>query len=177
MHAWEEGCNLHSSICNPLVTCNIEATDAYGHEVRPGFHFIKGLSYTLTCSCQNLNEAIDYYQWSKNDSSLFGEVRSTLSLSLLKLSDAGRYTCSATLSDVHYTSSIDIIIQSKFIMILLVKLPASKLLRKKLARRAARSQEVVLNDWWKPGLLLLAPPSPTHTHTHNHVPKINYQCH
>ena len=75
-----------------------------------------GLTYTLTCSCQNFNQAIDYYQWTKNDSLLFGEVRSTLSLSHLKLSDAGRYTCSATLSDVLYANSIDIIIQSKFII-------------------------------------------------------------
>ena len=97
------------------MTCNIEVTDAYGYEV-PGFHFIIGLTYTLTCSCQNLNQAIDYYQWAKNDSVLFGEVRSTLSLSHLKLSDAGRYICSATLSDLLYISSIDIIIQSKFIV-------------------------------------------------------------
>ena len=173
MHAWEQVTLLN---CNPLVTCNIEATDAYGHEVL-GFRFIKGLSYTLTCSCQNLNEAIDYYQWSKNDSSLFGEVRSTLSLSLLKLSDAGRYTCSATLSDVHYTSSIDIIIQSKFIMILLVKLPASKLLRKKTGKEGCTIPGSCIEWSMEAWSAVVSPPPPQHTHTHNHVPKINYQRH
>ena len=97
---------------NLSVQCNVEVTDALGYEV-PSSHFIIGLSYTLTCQCQNVNQGVNY-QWKKNNYSLSGEVGPSLSLSHLKLSDAGRYTCNITTNMVYYGSSIDITIQSKY---------------------------------------------------------------
>ena len=94
------------------MQCNVEVTDTLGYEV-PTSHFIIGLSYTLTCQCQNVNQVVNY-QWKKNNYLLSGEVRSTHSLSHLKLSDAGRYTCNITTNMVYYGGSIDITIQSKY---------------------------------------------------------------
>ena len=98
--------------------CNIEVTDGNGYEVSSGsVHSINGLvglSYTLTCSCQSVNQTVTY-QWKKNDTLLIGPevAQSTLMLSQLRLSDAGRYTCSITLNSVEYSSNVDVTIQSK----------------------------------------------------------------
>ena len=95
---------------NLSVQCNVEVRDAFGYEV-PSSHFVTGLSYTLTCRCQNVNQAVNF-QWRKSNSLLSGEVGASLSLSQLKLSDAGRYTCNVTTNMV-YGGSIDVTIQSR----------------------------------------------------------------
>ena len=94
--------------------CNIEATDGNGFKVSSG-HSINGhigQSYTLTCSCQNVNQAVTF-EWKKNNTLISGKTESTLTLSQLKLSDAGRYSCSIMLSGEAYGSNIDVNIQSK----------------------------------------------------------------
>ena len=62
-------------------------------------------SNTLTCDvsgADNLNPAITY-QWTRNDGSTqtpVGTNSNTLSLSPLRLSNAGDYTCNATVSSI-----------------------------------------------------------------------------
>ena len=94
--------------------CNIEATDGNGFKVSSGdsINGPVGQSYTLTCSCQNVNQAITY-EWKKNNSLISGETESTLTLSQLELVDAGRYTCSIMLNSMIYSSNVDITIQSE----------------------------------------------------------------
>ena len=94
--------------------CNIEATDGNGFKVSSG-HSINGhvgQSYTLTCSCQNVNQAVTF-EWKKNNTLISGKTESTLTLSQLQLSDAGRYSCSIMLSGEAHSSNTDVTIQSK----------------------------------------------------------------
>lgn len=76
------------------------------------FDFFIRQSYTLTCTCLNVNEDVAY-QWRKNDTILSEFTESTLSLSRLRLSDADRYTCNITVTNEVYNGSKDIIIQSE----------------------------------------------------------------
>ena len=88
-----------------------------------------GQSYSLTCDVtgtETLNSSITY-QWTKNNGTQtqVGTDR-VLSFSPLRLSDAGRYTCRATVSSPYLNNDItmmdthDVGIQSKFGCILYI---------------------------------------------------------
>ena len=80
-------------------------------------------SYSLTCGvtgAENLNPSITY-QWTKNNGTLIvGTDPRVLSFSPLRLSDAERYTCQATVSSPYLNNNItrinsqDVILQSEF---------------------------------------------------------------
>ena len=81
-----------------------------------------GQSYSLTCGitgAENLNPSTTY-QWTKNNGTQT-QIRAdrVLSFSPLRLSDAGRYTCQATVSspylynDITMMDTQDITFQSK----------------------------------------------------------------
>ena len=83
--------------------------------------------YSLTCNltvtgAENLNSSITY-QWTKNNGTqtLVGADR-VLSFSSLRLSDAGQYTCQATVSlscrSITKMATHDVILQSEFSYIL-----------------------------------------------------------
>ena len=88
--------------------CNIEANGFTGDSISGHV----GQSYILSCSCQNVDQAVTY-TWTKNNTLISEETESSLTLSQLKLLDAGKYFCSIELNGVVYNSSIDITIQSK----------------------------------------------------------------
>ena len=82
--------------------------------------------YSLTCGitgAENLNPSITY-QWTKNNGTetqiQVGADPKVLSFSPLRLSDAGRYTCQATVSSPYLNDNItmmrnhDFMIQSEF---------------------------------------------------------------
>ena len=81
-------------------------------------------NYTLTCNvlvADHLCPYVTIYQWTKNDSVAEVEVdnvSNTLSFSPLRLSDAGQYTCHATVhsfrinDDITVMESQDVRIQS-----------------------------------------------------------------
>ena len=69
--------------------------------------------YTLTCGvsgAENLNSTITY-QWTKNNGTQtqVGTDSTTLFFFPLKLSDAGQYTCQATVSSNYLISDISIV--------------------------------------------------------------------
>ena len=99
--------NLHAV----NTECNVEANGFTAAGDSISGHV--GQSYTLSCSCQNVDQAV-IYTWMKNDYLISGETEPTLTLSQLTLSDAGRYSCSIELNGVVYKRSIDITIQSEF---------------------------------------------------------------
>ena len=83
--------------------------------------------YSLMCGvtgAENLNPSVSY-QWTKNNGTLtqiqVGADPSVLSFSPLRLSDAGRYTCQATVSSPYLSSDItvmdtqDVTLQSELI--------------------------------------------------------------
>ena len=86
-----------------------------------------GQSYSLTCGVtgvENLDSSITY-QWTKNNGTTQtqvpnGDIPKILSFSTLRFSDAGRYTCQATVSSPYLSNDItmmdthDVRIQSKF---------------------------------------------------------------
>ena len=87
--------------------------------------------YSLTCGVsgtEHLNPSITY-QWTKNNGTLtqiqVAAVARVLSFSSLRLSDAGRYTCRATVSSPYLNNNItrmhscDITPQSEFIIIII----------------------------------------------------------
>ena len=66
--------------------------------------------YSLTCDVtgdENLNPTITY-QWTRNNGTMtqVGTNSNTLSFSSLSLSDAGRYTCSVTVSSPYLNSNV-----------------------------------------------------------------------
>ena len=82
--------------------------------------------YSLTCGISgsaNLNSSI-IYQWTKNNGTQtqiqVGDDPKVLSFSPLRLSDAGRYTCQATVSSPYLNNNIirtdsqDVTLQSEF---------------------------------------------------------------
>jgi hypothetical protein len=80
-----------------------------------------GQSYSLTCGitgAANLNPSITY-QWTNNNGAQMGTAE-ILSFSSFRLSDAGQYTCQATVGspylndNITMTNTHDIRIQSKF---------------------------------------------------------------
>jgi PKD repeat protein len=80
-----------------------------------------GQSYSLTCGvtgAANLNPSITY-QWTNNNGAQIG-TNEVLSFASFSFSDAGQYTCRATVSspylnnDITMTNTHDVRIQSKF---------------------------------------------------------------
>jgi hypothetical protein len=80
--------------------------------------------YSLTCDvigAESLNHSITY-QWTKNNGTQTIQIGTdeVFSFSSFRVSDAGRYTCQATVSspylngDIPMTDTHDIRIQSKF---------------------------------------------------------------
>ena len=62
---------------------------------------IVGSMYSLTCAvtgAERLTDAMVTYTWSKNSTLLSGQTMATLSFSSLTFSDAGSYTCQATVT-------------------------------------------------------------------------------
>ena len=60
-----------------------------------------GSMYSLTCTvtgAERLTDAMVTYQWLKNSAVVSGQTMATLSFSPLTFSDAGRYTCQATVT-------------------------------------------------------------------------------
>ena len=60
---------------------------------------IAGSMYSLTCTVtgtERLTDSTRNYQWFKNGKVMSGETMDILSLSSLSFSDAGGYTCQAT---------------------------------------------------------------------------------
>ena len=78
--------------------------------------------YSLTCGVTgtgNLSPSITY-QWTKIDGTQTTQVEAVLSFSPLRLSDAGQYTCQATVTSPYLNSGItmtdthDVTLQSEF---------------------------------------------------------------
>ena len=96
-------------------------------QITTGGALVLGQSYSLTCGVtrtENLSPVLTY-QWTKNNGTQT-QIQNDeanpiiLSFSSLRLSDAGRYTCQATVSSLYLNSDItmmdtqDIILQSEF---------------------------------------------------------------
>ena len=94
---------------------------------------VLGQNYSLTCSvngAENLNPTITY-QWTKNSGTQaqiqVGSDPRVLSFSPLSLSDAGRYTCQATVSSLYLIDNIntmdsqDVTIQGEFRSVLILE--------------------------------------------------------
>lgn len=105
----------------PDVTVVVQYT-SYSYRRSP----VLGLSYTLTCHVSVADYLCPYnittsiYQWTKSNSTvteLQVETESnTLSFDSLKMSDAGQYTCHATVNSFHnirVVGSYDLRISSK----------------------------------------------------------------
>ena len=77
--------------------------------------------YSLTCGVigpENLiTNASITYQWTKNNNTLtqmqVGADPKVLTFSPLRLSDAGQYTCQATVNDIIVMNSQDVTLQSE----------------------------------------------------------------
>ena len=80
--------------------------------------------YSLTCTvtgAEGLTGAMVTYQWLKNGAVVSGQTMATLSFSPLTFSDAGSYTCQATITSsllsgpitTNSTSSIDVTLTCK----------------------------------------------------------------
>ena len=73
-----------------------------------------GQIYTLTCNVRVTDYLCPFisYQWTKNNGTITQlevETKSnTLSFSLLKLSDAGQYTCLATIRSFRISSDVTV---------------------------------------------------------------------
>ena len=70
-----------------------------------------GENYTLNCAVSGAT--VTTYQWRK-DGVVLSELGSTLSFSPLRLSHAGRYTCSVTVNEKIYRENMNISLISKF---------------------------------------------------------------
>ena len=69
-----------------------------------------GQGYTLNCTLSGV-KGTPTYQWRKNGSIINGHVEHSCSFLPLTLSDAGQYSCIATLGNVEYSASKDIVLQ------------------------------------------------------------------
>lgn len=97
-----------------VPTITVQITDG---EVTPSI----GHGYTLTCSisgAENLNDTLPYYEW-RSRGQLLSSNSSTLHFYSLKLSDAGRYTCQASVTSnylhepITMVESHNLVIKSK----------------------------------------------------------------
>lgn len=76
---------------------------------------VAGESYTLTCQVTGGGTVLPLYQWFKNSSLLTSETSDTLSLSPLRETGSGIYTCAGTRSFVTVTSAnITVAVAGKF---------------------------------------------------------------
>ena len=94
-------------------------------EITPSGAKVLGQSYSLICGVTvtgTENSSITY-QWTKDNGTQVGTDR-VLSFSPLRLSDAGRYTCQATVSpcNIIQMDTQDITLQSEFYNIIVLKL-------------------------------------------------------
>ena len=71
---------------------------------------IAGESYSLTCNVSGVS--VTTYQWRKDDT-VFPHTGQTLSFSSLRLSDAGHYTCNASVDGVMYSNGHNVTIEGK----------------------------------------------------------------
>ena len=71
-----------------------------------------GQNYTLTCSVSRSGASVTTYHWSKNGT-MKSETGPALSLSPLRLSDAGQYTCEVTVNSMALTDDENVVIMSK----------------------------------------------------------------
>lgn len=71
------------------------------------------LGKTFELNCNVYDARTTKFQWMKDGALIPHATGQTFSLSELQLSDAGRYTCFATMNNVTYNSSTDIILPSK----------------------------------------------------------------
>ena len=92
--------------CILIIPVDVQITDS--DEATP----TAGESYSLTCDTSDVSGFT--YQWTRTN----GDVRppsteATLSFSPLRLSDAGQYTCEATLNSMTHTSNFEVIVQGE----------------------------------------------------------------
>ena len=71
-----------------------------------------GQSYFLTCEISGASGPVSAYQWRKGDT-MRSEDGQTLSFSTLRLSDAGHYTCNASVDSVMYSNGHNVTIEGK----------------------------------------------------------------
>ena len=68
-----------------------------------------GSMYSLTCTitgAERLTDAVVTYQWRKNGTVVSDQQMATLSFSSLIISDAGNYTCQATVTSILLSNPI-----------------------------------------------------------------------
>ena len=74
-----------------------------------------GQSYTLTCTLSGGGDTLQTqgstYHWRKNGAIINGQLEQTLSFSSLRLSDAGQYSCTVTMSAIVYSATKDVSLQ------------------------------------------------------------------
>ena len=83
---------LTCSSSDPLITVGVSSS-----VTTP----MVGSMYSLTCTvagAERLTDAMVTYQWFKNNVEVSGQTMATLSFSPLTFSDAGSYTCEATVA-------------------------------------------------------------------------------
>ena len=71
---------------------------------------IAGESYSLTCNVSGVS--VTTYQWRK-DGTVLAQNRQSLFFSSLRLSDAGHYTCNASVNSVMYSNGRNVTIKGK----------------------------------------------------------------
>ena len=78
--------------------------------------------YSLTCTVTGAERLMDAgatvtYQWLKNYTVVLGQTMATLSFSSLTFSDAGRYTCRATVTSSLFSAPISQLNSSNAVII------------------------------------------------------------
>ena len=68
-----------------------------------------GQNYSLTCSVSG--GTVSSYQWRKDGVVLQGQTTEVLSFAALRLSDAGQYSCTVTMSAIVYSATKDVSLQ------------------------------------------------------------------
>ena len=84
----------HYVFSSPAPTITVRVTSSVATPV-------VGSMYSLTCTvtgAEGLTDAMVTYQWCKNGAVVSGQIMATLSFSSLSSSNAGSYTCEATVT-------------------------------------------------------------------------------